>query len=142
MAGRIPRQFIDELMLRSDIVEVIDARVPLKKAGKDYKACCPFHQEKSPSFTVSADKQFYHCFGCGAHGTVIGFLMEYERMSFVEAVEKFPRPAGLVVPRLAGVTPAPPPTNEPVPPLTDPPRLFPPPQREAAAAPDYLQRRG
>jgi DNA primase len=101
MAGLIPRQFIDELMLRSDIVEVIDARVPLKKAGKDYKACCPFHQEKSPSFTVSADKQFYHCFGCGAHGTVIGFLMEYERMSFPEAVEDLARKAGMEVPREA-----------------------------------------
>ncbi len=98
MAGRIPRQFIDELMLRSDIVEVIDARVPLKKAGKDYKACCPFHQEKSPSFTVSPDKQFYHCFGCGAHGTVIGFLMEYERMSFLEAVEDLARRAGIEIP--------------------------------------------
>ncbi len=102
MAGRIPRQFIDELMLRSDIVEVIDARVPLKKGGKDYKACCPFHQEKSPSFTVSADKQFYHCFGCGAHGTVIGFLMEYDRMSFPEAVEELARRAGMEVPREAG----------------------------------------
>jgi DNA primase len=101
MAGRIPRQFIDELMLRSDIVEVIDARVPLKKGGKDYKACCPFHQEKSPSFTVSADKQFYHCFGCGAHGSVIGFLMEYERMSFVEAVEELARRAGMEIPKEA-----------------------------------------
>ncbi len=101
MAGRIPRQFIDELMLRSDIVEVIDARTPLKKAGKDYKGLCPFHQEKSPSFTVSADKQFYHCFGCGAHGTVIGFLMEYDRMSFVEAVEELARRAGMEIPREA-----------------------------------------
>ena len=103
MAGRIPRQFIDELMLRSDIVEVIDARVPLKKAGKDYKACCPFHQEKTPSFTVSADKQFYHCFGCGQHGTVIGFLMEYDRMSFPEAVEELARRAGMEIPKEAGV---------------------------------------
>jgi DNA primase len=101
MAGRIPRQFIDELMLRSDIVEVIDARVPLKKGGKDYKACCPFHAEKSPSFTVSPDKQFYHCFGCGAHGTVIGFLMEYERMSFLEAVEDLARRAGMEIPKEA-----------------------------------------
>src|SRR3972149_2989586 len=87
MAGRIPKQFIDELLTRSDIVDVIDSYVPLKKAGKDYKACCPFHEEKTPSFTVSVDKQFYHCFGCGAHGSAIGFLMEYEHMSFVEAVE-------------------------------------------------------
>jgi DNA primase len=77
MAGRIPDSFLDELVSRSDIVEIISARVPLKKAGREYKACCPFHNEKSPSFSVSADKQFYHCFGCGAHGTVIGFLMQY-----------------------------------------------------------------
>jgi DNA primase len=101
MAGRIPRQFIEELVLRTDIVDVIDARVPLKKAGKDYKACCPFHQEKTPSFTVSPDKQFYHCFGCGAHGTAIGFLMEYERLSFVEAVEDLAKRAGLEIPHEA-----------------------------------------
>ncbi len=99
MAGRIPKQFIDELLLRSDIVEVIDACVPLKKAGKDYKACCPFHEEKTPSFTVSSAKQFYHCFGCGAHGTAIGFLMEYEHMSFPEAVEELARRAGLSLPK-------------------------------------------
>jgi DNA primase len=79
MAGRIPEKFIDDLLARVDIVDVIDARVPLKKAGKDYKACCPFHEEKTPSFTVSADKQFYHCFGCGEHGTAIGFLVNYDR---------------------------------------------------------------
>jgi DNA primase len=105
MAGRIPREFIDDLLARTDIVEVIDARVPLKKAGKDYKACCPFHDEKTPSFTVSSDKQFYHCFGCGAHGTAIGFLMEYDRMEFVEAVEELARRAGLEVPREAGFVP-------------------------------------
>ncbi|HYA36702.1 MAG TPA: DNA primase [Candidatus Methylomirabilis sp.] len=102
MVGRIPKQFIDELLTRSDIVDVIDARVPLRKAGKDYKACCPFHEEKTPSFTVSADKQFYHCFGCGAHGSVIGFLMEYDHMSFVEAVEELAARAGLAIPREAG----------------------------------------
>jgi DNA primase len=102
MAGRIPKQFIDELLTRTDIVDVIDARVPLKKAGKDYKACCPFHEEKTPSFTVSADKQFYHCFGCGVHGTAVGFLMDYEHMSFVEAVEELARRAGLAVPREGG----------------------------------------
>lgn len=80
MTGRIPQQFIDELMTRVDLVEVIDARVPLRKAGRDYMARCPFHDEKTPSFTVSPEKQFYHCFGCGAHGTAIGFLMEYERL--------------------------------------------------------------
>ena len=102
MAGRIPKQFIDELLIRSDIVDVIDSHVPLRKAGKDYKACCPFHEEKTPSFTVSADKQFYHCFGCGAHGSAIGFLMDYEHMSFVEAVEELAARAGLTVPREAG----------------------------------------
>lgn len=103
MAGRIPKQFIDELLTRSDIVDVIDARVPLKKAGKDYKACCPFHEEKTPSFTVSVDKQFYHCFGCGAHGSAIGFLMDYDHMSFIEAVEELAARAGLTIPREAGV---------------------------------------
>jgi len=102
MAGRIPREFIDELMSRVDIVDVIDERVPLKKAGKEYKACCPFHDEKTPSFTVSQSKQFYHCFGCGAHGTALGFLMEYEHMGFVEAVEELASRAGLEVPREQG----------------------------------------
>ncbi|MBI3897605.1 MAG: DNA primase [Gammaproteobacteria bacterium] len=99
MTGRIPKQFIDEVLLRADIVEVIDSRVPLKKAGKDYKACCPFHDEKGPSFTVSPVKQFYHCFGCGAHGTAIGFLMEYEHMSFPEAVEELAGRVGLQLPK-------------------------------------------
>jgi DNA primase len=101
MASRIPKQFIDEVLLRADIVDVIDTRVPLKKAGKDYKACCPFHDEKSASFTVSPSKQFYHCFGCGAHGTAIGFLMEYEHMSFPEAVEELARRIGLPMPKEA-----------------------------------------
>ena len=86
--GLIPASFIDELMGRTDIVEVINARVPLKKAGREYKACCPFHGEKTPSFTVSPNKQFYHCFGCGAHGTALGFLMDFEHLSFPEAVEE------------------------------------------------------
>ncbi len=102
MAGRIPQSFIDELLNRVDIVEVIDARVPLKKSGRDYSACCPFHNEKTPSFTVSQTKQFYHCFGCGAHGTALGFLMEYEHMDFVEAVEALAAGVGLEVPREAG----------------------------------------
>jgi DNA primase len=103
MAGRIPEKFIDDLLARVDIVDVIDARVPLKKAGKDYKACCPFHEEKTPSFTVSADKQFYHCFGCGEHGTAIGFLMNYDRMSFPEAVRELAAKAGMEVPEEAQV---------------------------------------
>jgi DNA primase len=98
MAGSIPQSFIDELMTRVDIVEVIDARVPLKKAGREYTACCPFHNEKTPSFTVSPTKQFYHCFGCGAHGTAVGFLMEYEHLSFPEAIEELARQLGLEVP--------------------------------------------
>ena len=107
MAGRIPKQFIDDLITRVDIVELIDERVPLKKAGKDYKANCPFHEEKTPSFTVSSDKQFYHCFGCGVHGTAIGFLMEYDHMSFPEAVEELARRAGVEIPRETYSTAAP-----------------------------------
>lgn len=99
MAGRIPQSFIDEVLARTDIVEVLGSRVVLKKAGREWKACCPFHGEKTPSFTVSQTKQFYHCFGCGAHGTALGFLMEHDRMSFVEAVEELAQRAGLEVPR-------------------------------------------
>jgi len=102
MAGLIPQTFIDDLVGRADIVEIIDARVPLKKAGRDYKACCPFHDEKTPSFTVSQAKQFYHCFGCGAHGTVIGFLMDYDGLEFVEAIEELAQRYGLEVPHQAG----------------------------------------
>lgn len=99
MAGRIPKHFIDEIVERTDIVDLIDAKVPLKKAGKNYQACCPFHNEKSPSFSVSPDKQFYHCFGCGAHGNAIGFLMEYEQLEFVEAIEELARLHSVDVPR-------------------------------------------
>ncbi|MCU7935560.1 MAG: DNA primase [Candidatus Thiodiazotropha sp. (ex Dulcina madagascariensis)] len=102
MAGKIPTQFIDDLLNRIDVVDVINRRVPLKKAGRDYQARCPFHDEKTPSFTVSAQKQFYHCFGCGAHGSAIGFLMEYDNLGFVEAVEELAQFAGLEVPREAG----------------------------------------
>jgi len=101
MAGRIPQQFIDELMSRVDIVDVIDSRVPLRKTGRDYTARCPFHEEKSPSFTVSATKQFYHCFGCGAHGTALGFLMAYEHMDFGEAVRDLAAKAGMEMPHSA-----------------------------------------
>src|ERR1700676_4970642 len=101
MPGRIPDSFLDELVSRSDIVDIISARVPLKKAGREYKACCPFDNEKSPSFSVSAEKQFYHCFGCGAHGTVIGFLMQYEKMEFLDAVADLAQRAGLELPREA-----------------------------------------
>ncbi|HBY84280.1 MAG TPA: DNA primase [Colwellia sp.] len=99
MAGRISRQFIDDLLSRADIVEVVDSRVPLKKAGKNHQACCPFHNEKSPSFTVSQDKQFYHCFGCGEHGNAISFLMEFDRLDFVDAVEELASHCGMEVVR-------------------------------------------
>ncbi len=105
MAGLIPQAFIDELLARVDIVSVIDARVPLKKAGHEYKACCPFHNEKTPSFYVSPSKQFYHCFGCGAHGTAVGFLMEYERLEFPDAIEDLARDLGLEVPHEQGSAP-------------------------------------
>jgi len=101
MAGRIPQAFIDEIVARSDIVEIIGARVPLKKSGREFKACCPFHNEKSPSFWVSPDKQFYHCFGCGAHGTVVGFLMQYEKLGFLDTVADLAQRAGLELPREA-----------------------------------------
>ncbi|MBL1433617.1 MAG: DNA primase [Gammaproteobacteria bacterium] len=104
MAGKIPQQFIDDILARSDIVELIDARVTLKKAGKDFHACCPFHNEKTPSFTVSQSKQFYHCFGCGAHGTAIGFLMEYDNLDFVEAIQELADSLSLEVPREDGGT--------------------------------------
>ncbi|EGQ8099515.1 DNA primase [Vibrio parahaemolyticus] len=99
MAGHIPRSFIDDLLARLDIVDIIDARVKLKKKGKNYGACCPFHNEKTPSFSVSQEKQFYHCFGCGAHGNAIDFMMEFERLEFVEAIEELASYLGLDVPR-------------------------------------------
>ena len=97
--ARIPENFVQDLLARTDVVELINARVPLKKAGRNWMACCPFHQEKSPSFTVAPDKQFYYCFGCGATGNAVGFLMEYERLSFPEAVKQLADKAGLEVPR-------------------------------------------
>jgi DNA primase len=112
VAGRIPQHFIDELIARTDIVELIGSRVQLKRAGREYKACCPFHDEKTPSFTVSPDKQFYHCFGCGAHGTALGFIMEYDHLGFVEAVEDLASRAGLDVPREGGTGAAPQPNEE------------------------------
>ena len=99
MAGLIPQDFIDDLIARADIVEVVGRRTQLKKAGREFKACCPFHDEKTPSFTVSPGKGFYHCFGCGAHGTVVGFLMEFDHMSFVDAIESLASSMGVEVPR-------------------------------------------
>ncbi len=106
MAGLIPQDFIDDLIARADIVDVVGRRVPLKKAGREFKACCPFHGEKTPSFTVSPGKGFYHCFGCGAHGTAIGFLMEFDHMSFVEAIESLANSMGVEVPRSESDQPA------------------------------------
>ncbi|AFT69246.1 DNA primase catalytic core [Alloalcanivorax dieselolei B5] len=99
MAGLIPEHFIQDLLARIDIVPLIDARVPLKKTGRNYSACCPFHQEKTPSFTVSPDKQFYYCFGCGASGDALRFVMEYDHLSFPEAVEQLAGRAGVDIPR-------------------------------------------
>ncbi|RUR26863.1 DNA primase [Vreelandella andesensis] len=99
MAGQIPQRFIDDLLDRVDVVEVVGERVQLKKAGRNYSGLCPFHQEKTPSFTVSADKQFYHCFGCGAHGNALRFLMEYDKLPFPDAVEQLASRLALDVPR-------------------------------------------
>ena len=100
--SRIPEAFVEEVVSRSDIVEVIGARVPLKKKGKEFAACCPFHQEKTPSFYVTPDKQFYHCFGCGAHGNVVGFLMEFDHLDFPTAIEHLAGRLGLEIPREKG----------------------------------------
>ncbi len=99
MAGLIPQSFIDDLLDRADIVDVVDRRVKLKKSGKNYMACCPFHQEKSPSFSVNPEKQFYYCFGCGAGGNALGFLMDYENLEFPAAVESLADNLGMKVPR-------------------------------------------
>jgi DNA primase len=102
MAGRIPQEFLDQLLSRMDLVEIVNSRTPLRRAGREFMACCPFHAEKTPSFSVSPAKQFYHCFGCGAHGNAIGFLMAYERLEFLDAVEELARHAGLEVPQAGG----------------------------------------
>ncbi len=107
MRGLIPDSFIDELLARVDIVDVIERRVPLKKAGREWTACCPFHNERSPSFTVSQTKQFFHCFGCGVHGSAIKFLMDYDRLEFPDAVEELAQTVGLTVPREGGREAAP-----------------------------------
>ena len=101
----IPESFIQELLHRVDVVDLIDGFVPLKKAGANYAACCPFHNEKSPSFTVSPTKQFYHCFGCGAHGTAISFLMEYSGLGFIDAIKDLSSRVGLQVPEDEGRRP-------------------------------------
>ena len=105
MAGRIPQSFIDDLVARADIVEVLGSRMELRKAGREYKGLCPFHGEKTPSFTVSPDKGFFHCFGCGAHGTALGFLMDHDHLAFVDAVEELASMLSLEVPRESGGAP-------------------------------------
>ena len=94
----IPESFIQEVLNRVDVVDIVDQRVKLKKAGSNFVACCPFHQEKSPSFSVSPSKQFYHCFGCGAHGSAISFLIEYDGLSFIDAIQYLANHLGLKVP--------------------------------------------
>ena len=101
MSRRIPDTFIDDMLARTDIVDLIDSYVPLKKTGKNYSACCPFHQEKTPSFTVSPDKQFFYCFGCGANGNSVGFLMDYSNLGFVDAVKRLAEINGTEVPELS-----------------------------------------
>lgn len=101
----IPQDFVDQLLSRVDLVDVVDRYVPLKKAGQNYLACCPFHKEKSPSFTVSPSKQFYHCFGCGAHGSAIGFVMEYQGLGFVDAVKMLAESIGMQVPEVRSSNP-------------------------------------
>jgi len=102
MPGLIPERFIDELLARVDIVDVVQPRVPLKRAGREWTACCPFHDERTPSFYVSPAKQFYHCFGCGVHGSAVRFLMEYEHLEFPDAVEELAQSVGLTVPHEGG----------------------------------------
>ena len=99
MPELIPQDFIDDLVQRIDVVEVIGNRIKIKKAGKEYKGLCPFHTEKTPSFTVSQDKGFYHCFGCGAHGTALGFLIDFDRLTFIEAIEELAKMAGVTIPK-------------------------------------------
>lgn len=102
MAGRIPQEFLDQLLGRVDLVDMVNARVPLRRAGREFMACCPFHAEKTPSFSVSPQKQFYYCFGCGVHGNAIDFLMAYERLEFLDAVEELARLAGMDLPKTGG----------------------------------------
>jgi DNA primase len=148
MAGLIPQSFIDDLLNRTDIVEVVSARIQLKKAGKNYTACCPFHKEKTPSFSVSPDKQFYYCFGCGAGGNALGFVMDHDQLEFPQAVEDLAKRAGMEVPREEGGRGSKPrqPTDSPLYPLLAAAADFyrhalkSHPQRRAAV--DYLKGRG
>jgi DNA primase len=148
MAGLIPQSFIDDLLNRTDIVDVVASRIQLKKAGKNYTACCPFHKEKTPSFSVSPDKQFYYCFGCGAGGNALGFIMDHDQLDFPQAVEDLAKRAGMDVPREEGGRNSKPrqPTDSPLYPLLTAAADFyrqalkSHPQRKAAV--DYLKGRG
>ncbi|MCD7040306.1 DNA primase [Pseudomonas sp. MAFF 311095] len=148
MAGLIPQSFIDDLLNRTDIVDVVSSRVQLKKAGKNYTACCPFHKEKTPSFSVSPDKQFYYCFGCGAGGNALGFLMDHDNLDFPQAIEDLAKAAGMEIPREESGRPHKPrqPTDSPLYPLLTAAADFyrqalkSHPQRKAAV--DYLKGRG
>ncbi|MEX6501854.1 DNA primase [Pseudomonas zhanjiangensis] len=148
MAGLIPQSFIDDLLNRTDIVDVVASRIQLKKAGKNYTACCPFHKEKTPSFSVSPDKQFYYCFGCGAGGNALGFVMDHDQLDFPQAVEDLAKRAGMEVPREEGGRSSKPrqPTDSPLYPLLSAAAEFyrqalkSHPQRRAAV--DYLKGRG
>src|SRR5210317_1000671 len=145
MAGRVPRSFIDDLLNRVDIVEVIDARLPLKKKGREYWACCPFHGEKTASFSVSASKQFYHCFGCQKSGNAVGFLMDYDHMEFPEAIETLAGSLGIEVPYEQGSRPSGPDkqTLEPLYQLlADCERYYQAALRDSPEAIDYLKNRG
>lgn len=148
MAGLIPQSFIDDLLNRTDIVDVVSSRIQLKKTGKNLSACCPFHKEKTPSFTVSPDKQFYYCFGCGAGGNALGFVMDHDNLDFPQAVEELARAAGMEVPREEGRRGQKPrqPTDSPLYPLLEAAAEF---YRQALrshptrkAAVDYLKGRG
>ncbi|WP_296132754.1 DNA primase [Pseudomonas sp. Ga0074129] len=148
MAGLIPQSFIDDLLNRTDIVDVVGSRIQLKKAGKNYTACCPFHKEKTPSFSVSPDKQFYYCFGCGAGGNALGFVMDHDQLDFPQAIEDLAKRAGMEVPREEGTRNNKPrqPTDSPLYPLLTAATEFYKhalknhPQRKAAI--DYLKGRG
>src|SRR5690554_133167 len=139
--SRIPQPFIDELIARADIVDVVGSRVALRKAGRDYKGLCPFHDEKTPSFTVSPSKGFFHCFGCGANGTALGFLMRYDNLGFREAVEALAEMVGLPVPEVARTDPQP--TDDGlIPLLHEADQLYRRHLRETPKAIEYLKRRG
>jgi DNA primase len=142
MAGRIPDSFIQDLLARTDIVQVIGERLQLKKAGKEYVALSPFTNEKSPSFTVSPQKQFYHCFSSGKHGSAITFLMEYDRLPFVEAVEELAKRAGLTVPREGGAGPARLVLDGPIDALAAAERIYKAELKKSDVAIEYLKQRG